>query len=148
MTRIAVAIQSLWACGTVTFGMNFMKRRFLILPLAALVLTALLAAGCSSSKKSSSSTPATTGSSSTGPLKVDIKNFTFTPENLKVKVGQSVTFTNSDDTTHTATAKDGSFDTGALAQGATKTETFSKAGTYHYICSIHNSMTGTITVTS
>jgi hypothetical protein len=34
-----------------------------------------------------------------------------------------------------------------LSQGQTWSYTFSKAGTYSYICSIHPNMTGSITVT-
>jgi plastocyanin len=40
----------------------------------------------------------------------------------------------------------GSFDSGTLAQGASFTFKATKPGTIAYFCSIHPSMTGTITV--
>jgi len=72
----------------------------------------------------------------------------FEPAEITVKVGGSVTFQNSGTQQHTATANDGSFDTGALAAGATKLVTFSRAGTFTFHCSFHPWMTGTVTVTS
>jgi plastocyanin len=79
---------------------------------------------------------------------VTIKNFSFDPPDLSVAAGTTVTWTNEDSTTHTVTGTDtdliGSPD---LNQGDTYSLTFDQAGTYHYICSIHTSMKGTVTVT-
>jgi plastocyanin len=47
---------------------------------------------------------------------------------------------------HSATAGDGSFDSGVLSPGATFTRTFDEAGTFAYGCVIHPTMTGTIVV--
>ena len=50
-------------------------------------------------------------------------------------------------TTHDITADtQGLFDSGSLAPGGTFSHTFTAAGTYHYHCSIHPSMTGIIVV--
>jgi len=50
-------------------------------------------------------------------------------------------------TTHTITSDtQGLFDSGSLAPGATFEHTFTAAGTYHYHCSIHPTMTGVIVV--
>ena len=57
-----------------------------------------------------------------------------------------MTWTNADSTQHTATAGDGSFDSGTLAQGETFSQTFETAGTFDYICKIHPNMKATITV--
>lgn len=57
-----------------------------------------------------------------------------------------MTVTNHDSATHTWTATNKTFGSGDLATG--KTFTFTKPGTYSYICSIHASMHGTVTVTS
>ena len=47
----------------------------------------------------------------------------------------------------TLTATDGRFNTGDIGPGQTKTFTApSKAGTYNYICNIHQYMMGTIVV--
>lgn len=133
-----------------------MNRRFSTLLMVALVVTGLLVAGCSSSKKKSDKTSSLTSSSAqsgsqgggaSGSVEVDIKNFAFTPQTVKVKAGGTVKWVNKDNTTHTATDK-GVFDTGDLSSGASMTVTFAKPGTYKYICSIHNYMTGTVVVTS
>jgi plastocyanin len=77
---------------------------------------------------------------------VAISGFAFSPKTITVTVGDTVTWTNSDSTAHTATADDGSFDTGTVGNGATGSATFATAGTFAYHCKIHASMTGTITV--
>ncbi len=77
---------------------------------------------------------------------IAIKNFKFEPETLKAKVGDQIKVTNEDSATHTLTAKDKSFDTGNLDEGADGTITVSKAGTFDYICNIHDYMKGTIEV--
>jgi hypothetical protein len=58
-----------------------------------------------------------------------------------------VTWTNTGDEVHTATAKDGSFDTGNIASGASGSASFNRAGTFSYFCKPHAFMTGTVTVT-
>ena len=59
-----------------------------------------------------------------------------------------MTWTNEDGTTHTVRDSTGAVIASAnLAQGNTYTATFSEPGTYDYICTIHTSMTGSVTVT-
>ena len=53
---------------------------------------------------------------------------------------------NMDSAPHTATADDGSFDTGTLEKGKLKSETFKEPGTYTYYCEIHPTMHGTVEV--
>jgi plastocyanin len=77
---------------------------------------------------------------------VTIQDFSFQPASLQVSVGATVTWTNQDSAGHTATAEDGSFDSGTLKQGDTFSHTFDTAGTFAYICKIHPNMTATITV--
>ena len=83
----------------------------------------------------------------TAPLMITIKNFTYSPMMLSVKLGQTIDIVNLDTATHTITSDDGSFDSGNLTQGQHYRFTPKKAGTYTYICDIHQYMTGTITVT-
>ena len=87
-----------------------------------------------------------TDEAASGGNAVTIEEFAFKPGDLEVKVGTTVTFTNKDEFAHTATAKDKSFDTGNLDQDAAAEHTFDEPGTFPYLCAIHNSMTGTITV--
>jgi plastocyanin len=77
---------------------------------------------------------------------VEIKDFAFGPATLTVKVGDTVTWKNSDVTGHSATADDDTFDTGVLSQGETGSFTFTKAGTFAYHCTPHPNMKGTIVV--
>jgi plastocyanin len=92
-----------------------------------------------------SAAPSTAASAATGSA-VSIANFSFQPPTMTIAVGTTVTWTNNDSTGHTVTADDGSFKSDKLATGASFSQTFAKAGTFAYHCSIHPSMTGTITV--
>jgi len=76
---------------------------------------------------------------------VSIGDFKFEPADLHVPVGATVTWTNDHTQPHTATSA-GTFDTGSIAPGESKTVTLDKAGTYSYICSFHPFMTATVTV--
>ncbi len=120
-----------------------MRRSVAVLALAG---AAFLPAGCSSSSSSHSSLPAST--TSVAPDTIIIKNFAFVPANLTVQPGAKVTVTNEDTTTHTVTATGAKpFDTGDIAPGKTVTFTApTSAGAYAYICSIHQYMQGTLTV--
>ena len=75
---------------------------------------------------------------------VTIKGVAFSPATLTVAAGDTVTFTNEDSAPHTATAGDGSFDTGRLNKGASATVTIAGAGNHAYKCNFHASMKGTI----
>ncbi len=99
-----------------------------------------------SSSPSQTVTQTTQPSTNSSQNAVQIKNMSFSPATLTVKVGDSVTWTNQDSVGHSATADDNSFDTGVFNQGQSKTITFSKAGTFTYHCSVHPTMKGTITV--
>ena len=65
----------------------------------------------------------------------------------EVTVGTTVVVTNEEGTTHTWTALDSTFDSGALAQGDVFEFTFTEPGEFAYQCNFHPSMTGTIVVT-
>ncbi len=78
--------------------------------------------------------------------KVEIVDFAYDPDPVTIEEGGKVIWQNEDSAPHTATADDGSFDTGTLEEGKLKSETFKEAGTYSYICSIHPDMTGTVEV--
>jgi plastocyanin len=77
---------------------------------------------------------------------VSISNYAFSPQILTVRVGTKITWTNHDQTAHTATANKGAFDTGTINPGKSKTIIMSKIGTYPYHCIFHAFMTGTINV--
>jgi plastocyanin len=76
---------------------------------------------------------------------VDIGDGFFGPGALTVTVGDTVTWTNRDDSPHTVTA-DGAFDSGNVEPGRSFSHTFSEPGTYTYVCQYHDEMVATITV--
>ena len=98
----------------------------LLLPVAALVAT--LAAGCG-------------GAGISGPLvKTNhvtmIKSYRFDPDRVQIKAGQTVTWTNDDNFTHTVRV-DGQ-DDHKVEQGDSVSITFDKPGTYKYECTLHS----------
>lgn len=117
------------------------RTRRLATALAGAVLLTVTACGGSSGSPRSGA-----GSGSTGNT-VTIRNFRFQPGTTTVAAGSTVQWTNRDDATHTVTGVDAAgFDSGNLAPGKTYSMTFPTAGTYRYMCSIHDYMQGTITV--
>ena len=117
--------------------------------LLCLVGAAMVLAACSSGGSTASSSTQTGSGSSAGGggHAITIKNFAFSPSSTTVAPGTVVTVTNDDSVTHTLTSKAGAFDTGDIQAGQSKTFTApSKAGSYPYICTIHQYMTGTLTV--
>jgi amicyanin len=81
---------------------------------------------------------------------VKIEQFAFGPGSVTVKAGTTVTWTNNDQDPHTVTSqgKDGPLKSATLNKGDTYQYTFTTAGTYEYLCTIHPFMTGTVVVTA
>ena len=75
-----------------------------------------------------------------------ISDYKFTPGTLTIHAGDTVIWTNNGPSEHSATANNGSFNTGLLAKGASGSHTFTTPGTYTYVCIIHPFMHGTIVV--
>ncbi len=133
-----------------------MPARRLRLPLLAVALSASLAACGSSASSSSRSATSSASSSTSAPAaasaaphatSVAISGYAFHPVTITVAKDAKITFTNHDQTAHTATStQTGVFDTGTLKPGASKTVTFTKPGTYTYYCQFHAFMKATVTV--
>ncbi len=137
-----------------------MKLKALLAPV--LIVTAMALAACGGDgggETTSGSTAApgttTTGAGGNGPApsgeaersaKVEIVEYTYGPDPVTVQVGGKVIWLNQDTAPHTATADDGSFDTGTLERGKLKSETFKQAGIFAYHCEIHPTMHGTVKV--
>jgi plastocyanin len=77
---------------------------------------------------------------------VTISDFQFSASTVTVHAGQTITWTNDGPSSHTATARNGSFDTGILKKGASASHTFTQPGTFTYFCRIHPFMHGTVIV--
>lgn len=99
----------------------------------------------STGAESTESAPAPSGEAE-GSEKVQIVEFTYEPDPVVVRVGGKVIWQNEDTVPHTATADDGSFDTGRIEHGKLKSETFKQPGTYTYFCEVHPTMHGTVEV--
>jgi plastocyanin len=77
---------------------------------------------------------------------VNIKNMRYQPDPVEISAGDSVEWKNLDAMQHTATADDGSFDSGGLTQNATFVQPFTDAGSVPYHCEFHGAMSGTVNV--
>ena len=83
---------------------------------------------------------------------VELTDFAFSPSELTVAPGTTVTFVNNDTSPHTVTegsdgtpADDARFDED-VADGEQVTVTFEEAGTYEITCTLHPEMNMTVTV--
>ena len=112
----------------------------LIVPTIALLAIALTRVLAPDDSTSSAAAPA-------GGNAISVKNFAFAPPTLTAAPGAKIVVTNGDQTAHTVTASDKSFDTGDVGGGAKATITApTRPGTYSYICDIHQYMQGTLKV--
>jgi plastocyanin len=84
--------------------------------------------------------------SAAGGSQVVIKDFMFTPTSLPVKAGGTVTWLNKDEEPHTVVSDTGLFHSSAMDTNDSYSFKFDEAGTYHFTCSIHPRMIGTIVV--
>ncbi len=82
-----------------------------------------------------------------GPTEVAINGFAFGPGTIKVTAGQSITWTNADDTPHQITLVGGKAQrSDVMLKGQAATMKFDEAGNIAYICGLHPTMRGTIEV--
>src|SRR3954452_21510743 len=124
-----------------------MNPKHLLAPVLILLAFGLIACGSSGDSSTDGGAAETTAEPSGNAAapsgeavraaKVKIVEFPYGPDPVTVQVGGKVTWQNEDTAPHTATADDGSFDTGTLARGKIKSETFKQAGSYPYFCEIH-----------
>jgi len=84
----------------------------------------------------------------TGVKKIEIKDKKYSPAKLTIKAGDTVVWTNRDDSDHSIVADDGSFGTkdDDLNPGESYKFTFKKKGKYKYHCKYHPREKGEITV--
>jgi plastocyanin len=77
---------------------------------------------------------------------ITVKDFMFSPTPLTVKAGTTVTWTNMDDEPHTVVSDTGMFKSAGMDTNESFSFKFDKPGTYHFACSIHPRMVGTVVV--
>jgi plastocyanin len=85
-------------------------------------------------------------SEAAAPNSIEVKDFMFMPITLTVSAGAEVSWVNKDDEPHTVVSDSGLFRSGALDTDEKFSFKFDKPGTYHFTCSIHPRMVGTIIV--
>lgn len=125
-----------------------MKKIIIFGGLAVAAIAVILVIARPSGMKKVSDGTATT--STTAPNSVTIKNYTFSPNPLKVKKGTSVTWTNTDIARHNIVAdggKTGGPDGPLFGKGETYSFTFNTVGKYAYHCEPHPYMHGEVEVT-
>jgi plastocyanin len=77
---------------------------------------------------------------------VSMKDLTFQPAELTVERGDTIVWNNMDMVPHSATARDGSWDSKAIASDSSWRYVADKSGRYSYYCVFHPMMLGTIEV--
>ena len=123
-------------------SLSHIRRAAALLP----VLAVAGLAGCGGGGGADTATEAAPSASGGTGSAVEIVDFAYKPADLTVAKGTTVEFTNEDSTAHTATAKGGAFDSGAIQPGKSSKVTLDQTGTFTYSCSFHPFMKGTITV--
>ena len=77
---------------------------------------------------------------------VTMSNFVFQPAELTVSRGDTVVWNNTDFVPHTATARDGSWDSKSVAAGGSWRFVANTPGRHEYYCTFHPTMKGSIDV--
>jgi plastocyanin len=90
--------------------------------------------------------PTASAVDNSSPVAIAIDNFSFTPQEIRVKAGTTITWTNHDDIPHTVVSSDLGFKSKALDTDDKFTTTLTKPGTYSYFCSLHPKMQGKVIV--
>jgi plastocyanin len=93
--------------------------------------------------------PAPSGPSSSVVIPVGaeaLANRAFVPGELNITVGTTVTWMNTDSTSHTSTSNGAGWNSGTIAPGRQFSFAFQNAGTFPYRCTIHPGMIGTVVV--
>ncbi len=123
------------------------------LMLACLALALAACGGDDDSGGSTKNQPADSGSGASGGAQVSLENIQFNPNDITVKPGETITFTNNESVPHDVhkqSGPGGDFSSGAdggMQQGDTFELKLDKPGTYEYVCHVHApGMAGTITV--
>jgi plastocyanin len=105
--------------------------------------------GSSYGSNNTNSTPPPANQTAPSAGAITITNMMFTPSQISVQKGSTVTWTNNDNVTHTVIDdldNVGGPASGNIEPGSTYSFTFNKTGSFQYHCKLHPSMRGTIVV--
>jgi plastocyanin len=81
-----------------------------------------------------------------GPADVTIAGFAFGPGKVTVQAGQSVTWTNADDSPHQVSLAGKAQRSGLMLKGQRQSLKFDEAGMFDYMCGLHPGMKGSVEV--
>ncbi|NIR44562.1 MAG: cupredoxin family copper-binding protein [Gemmatimonadetes bacterium] len=79
-------------------------------------------------------------------VEVEMRNFAFSADTIRIQPGTSVRWVNRDEVGHTSTADEGEWASPLLGPGESFTQRFDEAGTYTYHCTPHPFMRGVVIV--
>ena len=123
--------------------------RRLISIICVVMILSLTSTACKKQGSHASMPPPEPGSeeeSKSETYRVEIINFSFSPQTLEIPIAAMVTWVNQDDSLHIVTSNDGTFSSDKLAKGGAFSHTFEKEGIYEYHCTPHSYMKGKIVV--
>ncbi|MBI3027262.1 cupredoxin family copper-binding protein [Candidatus Woesearchaeota archaeon] len=122
-----------------------MNARYLLVLLS---ISVIVISACASQQTAVQTSDKTIGRSAESgkAVAVAIRGFKFVPAEVNIKVGEKVVWTNEDSAPHTVESADGDLRSDELSTGDTYSYTFTKSGKHDYICGIHPSMKGSVTV--
>ena len=103
-----------------------------------ILIAVILISGCYSQQTKTSNTER-------GANEVIIDNFAFTPQELTINSGTTITWKNNHNVVHTIVSQN-LFESKTLNKGDEFAFTFNTPGEYNYYCSIHPSMRGRIII--
>jgi amicyanin len=106
-----------------------------------LLLVAGIAAGAIGAQSPDDSSPRPQAA-----VEIEIKQFKFNADTVRVVAGDSVRWTNRDVVPHTSTADEGEWESPLIEPGKSFTQTFNQAGTFAYHCTPHPFMRGVVIV--
>jgi plastocyanin len=79
-------------------------------------------------------------------VRAEVQDFLFQPGRVEIAAGTTVIWVNNGQVAHTVTAEDGSFESGSIEPGQSKSITFSRPGNFPFHCTPHPFMRGLIVV--
>lgn len=83
----------------------------------------------------------------TAGVSVTIRDFSYSPAEITIEKGTTVTWTNQDSALHTVSSDQGwDLDSGSLSQLQSYSHTFNESGTFEYHCVFHSMMKAKVIV--
>lgn len=113
---------------------------------AGLALVAAALTGCADGDDTDAAPPTTDPALAAADAVVAVEDNDFGPENVEVGVGDTVGWHWNGHNDHNVVFDDGP--ASPIQDDGTWTQTFDEPGTYPYVCTLHSSMAGTVTVTN